>query len=384
VPAQPTRVLLFGQSEEDQRTTQRLLSEIPESRFEVECVPDAEAGLRAIRAGRADVCLVQDVGQEGLGLDFLQAAQAIGCRAPIILLAGQGGPIEDVTAIKVGAADCLPQSELTVSMLRRSIRHALERKQTAEALEHQAQELARSNAELADFAFLVSHDLKEPLRGIQQYSGFLLEDLAGRLDADSQSKLETIARLAERLEGLIESLLEYSRVGRVELAVAETDLQRVVAGVRESLQVRLEQENIEICVPRALPAVRCDSARVGEIFYNLITNAIKYNESPQKKVEVGYRLGEPLEGGADERARAATVFYVRDNGIGIPKRHLNSVFRIFKRLHSREKYGGGTGAGLTLVTKIVERHGGRIWVESELGKGSTFYFTLQPDEIRAS
>jgi light-regulated signal transduction histidine kinase (bacteriophytochrome) len=110
--------------------------------------------------------------------------------------------------------------------------------------------------------------------------------------------------------------------------------------------------------------VRADRARVGEIFYNLIVNAVRYNDKPGKWVEVGWAEGEP------------PVFYVRDNGIGIPEKHFDSIFRIFKRLHSRDRFGGGTGAGLTIVKKIVERHSGRIWLDSVPGEGTTFYFTL--------
>ncbi len=109
--------------------------------------------------------------------------------------------------------------------------------------------------------------------------------------------------------------------------------------------------------------------RIGEIFRNLIQNAVKYNDAGEKRVEVGW-------GGASDRN--PPVFFVRDNGIGIREKHLETVFKIFKRLHGRDKYGGGTGSGLTIVRKIVERHGGRIWIESEVGKGSTFYFTLGP------
>jgi light-regulated signal transduction histidine kinase (bacteriophytochrome) len=161
--------------------------------------------------------------------------------------------------------------------------------------------------------------------------------------------------------------LQFSRVGRVELSGQETDLNEVVRATLEPLQITLSEEKVEVRIPRPLPKVRCDRVRVGEVFHNLITNAIKYNDKLHKWVEVGYQGGD-----------GPTVFHVRDNGIGIPSRHHEAVFRIFKRLHGRDKYGGGTGAGLTIVKKIVERHGGRIWVESAPGEGTTFFFTLSP------
>jgi len=246
-------------------------------------------------------------------------------------------------------------------------------------VEHRTRELARrneelhqSNKELDDFAYIASHDLKEPLRGIHNFSNFLLEDYSDKLDDDGRSKLETLMRLTRRMETLIDSLLQFSRLGRVDLAMDRVDLNAIVVEVLESLAITLQEEKVEIRMPRPLPKVRADRARVGEIFANLVVNAVKYNDKPHKWIEIGTQNGSSSDGNAP-------VFYVRDNGIGIPEKHFDSVFRIFKRLHGREKFGGGTGAGLTIVKKIVERHHGRIWLESSPGEGTTFYFTLQEE-----
>ncbi|HYN21875.1 MAG TPA: ATP-binding protein [Thermoanaerobaculia bacterium] len=228
-------------------------------------------------------------------------------------------------------------------------------------------ELQQSNRELDDFAYIASHDLKEPLRGIHNYSMFLLEDYGDKLDGDGRAKLETLLRLTRRMEILIDSLLQYSRLGRVDLAIDDVDLNQILAEVMDNIGIPLKAEGAEVRVPRPLPTVRCDRVRVGEIFHNLIVNAVRYNEGPDKGVEVGFQNGLP---------DAPPVFYVRDNGIGIPAKHHDAIFRIFKRLHGRDRFGGGTGAGLTIVKKIVERHNGTIWVESEPGEGTTFYFTL--------
>ncbi len=251
--------------------------------------------------------------------------------------------------------------------------------------------LIRSNTELDDFAYVTSHDLKEPLRGIHNYSTFLLEDYSDKIDEEGKNKLQTLIRLTQRLESFINSLLYYSRVGRIDLAFAETDLDVGLHEVLDSLHVTLEEKNIDIRIPRPLPTLLCDQSRVVEVFRNLITNAMKYNDKPKKWIEIGYCLkGENSEvdkalsgnrngngpGGGDSEL----AFYVRDNGIGIREKHLDSVFRIFKRLHGRDKFGGGTGAGLTIVKKIVERHGGRVWVDSTFGEGTTFYFILQGEQ----
>jgi PAS domain S-box-containing protein len=253
-----------------------------------------------------------------------------------------------------------------------SVTDITERKAAEDRLRLYAKELealTRSNQELDDFAYIASHDLKEPLRGIHNYASFLVEDHGDKLGEDGRAKLETIRRLALRLENLIDTLLVYSRVGRVDLAVQETDLDEVVRDVLDSVSISLKEKNIEIRMPEPLPKVPCDQVRVAEVFRNLIGNALKYNDKPDKWIEIGCQR--PTNG--------ALRFYVRDNGIGIREKHIGAVFRIFKRLHGRDQYGGGAGAGLTIVKKIVERHGGRIWVESILGEGSTFYFTLQPE-----
>ncbi|MDZ7960747.1 MAG: ATP-binding protein [Aulosira sp. DedQUE10] len=231
-------------------------------------------------------------------------------------------------------------------------------------------ELQRSNDELDAFAYIASHDLKEPLRGIHHYSSFLIEDYDTILDEEGKSRLRTLIRLTQRMENLIDSLLHFSRMGRVELHIQPTGLNNLVQRVLDVLSARIEETGATIRIPRPLPVILCDRVQVSEIFTNLISNGIKYNDKPEKWVEVGYldpasTYEEPI------------TFYVRDNGIGIRDRHFESIFRIFKRLHGPSQYGGGTGAGLTITKKVVERHGGKIWVESTYGEGSTFYFTLQ-------
>jgi light-regulated signal transduction histidine kinase (bacteriophytochrome) len=228
-------------------------------------------------------------------------------------------------------------------------------------------ELERSNNDLDAFAYIASHDLKEPLRGIHNYSSFLIEDYGDTLNEAGKAKLQTLIRLTQRMEDLIDSLLHFSRLGRVDLSMQPTDINSVVKGNLDLLSARIEEMQVEIRIPRPLPTVYCDRIQIGQVFNNLIANAIKYNEQDQKWIEIGY-IDHPNQ---------PITFYVRDNGIGIREKHFDSIFRIFKRLHGPSKYGGGIGAGLTIAKKIVERHGGKIWVESNYGQGSTFYFSLQ-------
>jgi light-regulated signal transduction histidine kinase (bacteriophytochrome) len=185
-----------------------------------------------------------------------------------------------------------------------------------------------------------------------------------------------------RMDTLLDSLLHFSRVGRMELEFEAADLNTVVADAIEMAGVRRARNGgdspCSIDIPRPLPVVQCDSVRVCEIYSNLLANAMKYKRQAQAQIEVGYI-------GADEataRPNAPTasagqdIFYVRDQGIGIDQRHYEQVFRLFKRMHGSDEYGGGVGVGLTIVQKLVHRHGGRVWIDSALGVGTTFYFTL--------
>jgi light-regulated signal transduction histidine kinase (bacteriophytochrome) len=236
----------------------------------------------------------------------------------------------------------------------------------AEELGRLNRELAQSNIELDSFAYVAGHDLKEPLRGIHNYSGLLLKSAHDRLTDVERSRLDTVLKLTLRLDDLIESLLQYSRVGRIDMALRPVELNQVVREAMELLHPRIEESGATIQVTE-LPTVVCDPVRIREVFYNLILNALKYNDREDKRVEVGF-----LETGG--------MFFVRDNGIGIEAEHYEDIFRIFKRLHSRDEYGGGTGAGLTIARRVVERHGGKMWVESTPYVGSKFCFTLPATE----
>jgi two-component system, chemotaxis family, sensor kinase Cph1 len=245
-------------------------------------------------------------------------------------------------------------------------------------------ELARSVQELDSFAYAAAHDLKEPLRGIHNFSKLLLKGYGDKLDGVGQSRLQTLVRLANRMEALIEALHKFSRIGHAELNLQPLNLNHLLAQVLADLQVSYPNHRTEIRLCQTLPTVSADPILLREVFANLLTNAIKYNDKPQAWVEIGVTtddLGATQTIDATQTTNTtgakAPIFYVRDNGIGIQAWHLNSVFKLFKRLHEQHLYGGGTGAGLTIAQKTIERHGGRLWVESAYGEGSTFYFTLQ-------
>ena len=237
-------------------------------------------------------------------------------------------------------------------------------------------ELASSNEELDAFVYVASHDLKEPLRGIHKYAHQLME--ASPANEEERRKLDGLMRLTLRMDSLLDSLLHFSRVGREELTLEIVDLNEVLADALELVGSRTEDGRTEIVVPRTLPRIMCDRVRIREVLVNLLSNALKYNDKPAQRIEVGFI--DPYESaprqGFPDSTDGQRVYFVRDNGIGIAPRHFDQVFKMFKRLHGREEYGGGTGVGLTIVRKLVERHRGNVWLESTGGEGSTFYFTL--------
>lgn len=246
----------------------------------------------------------------------------------------------------------------------------------AEHLQRQSEELARSNRALDEFAHAASHDLKEPLRGIHTYATFLKQDYADQLDDRGRTMLDAMGGLSLKLEALIDSLLAASQVGRDELRLRSCALERIVWDALESLQVQLAGATVS--VEPDLPKLYCDPDRVVELYRNLLSNALKYNDKQDRRIRIG-QAGGPhgcVPAAAPYEVQNHPLLYVSDNGIGVPPQHHQRIFQMFKRLHAKDVYGGGSGVGLALVDKIVRRHGGWIWIESVPEHGSTFWFSL--------
>jgi len=253
------------------------------------------------------------------------------------------------------------------------VRDITRRKEAELEILRHTRALERSNKELDDFAYIASHDLKEPLRGIHNHARFLLEDNAEKLDSESVSRLSRLVYLSQRMERLVNDLLYFSRLGRHELAIQQTNVAEVIRDIESTLDVFFAERGARIVIGTTLPEIVCDKTRVTELFRNLITNAVKYNDKPEKTIEIGWLAEQATPEGHLERS----VFYVKDDGRGIDPEFHTEIFRIFKRLQGTSEKEEGTGVGLTFVKKIVERHGGKIWLQSELGKGTTFFFTLE-------
>ena len=231
-------------------------------------------------------------------------------------------------------------------------------------LKQKSEELERSNTELQQFAYVASHDLQEPLRKIKSFTELLADRYKNKLDEKADKYIGYIVDGATRMQGLIQDILSLSRVNtRVKMFKGIQSVHALQQALA-NLQFLIEKNHATIEYA-TLPAIVADDVQIIQLFQNLIGNAIKFHGKESPRILI-----------STERKNGAYIFSIKDNGIGIEPQYFDRIFAIFQRLHSRQEYSG-SGIGLAICKKIVERHGGRIWVESESGKGSTFFFTLQ-------
>jgi PAS domain S-box-containing protein len=257
-------------------------------------------------------------------------------------------------------------SLLGFSMVSRDIS---EQKRHLDAMERKTAELKRSNDELEQFAYVASHDLQEPLRMVASYTQLLAKRYAGRLDADAHEFIGFAVDGANRMQRLIQDLLAYSRVGSQGKELCPTSSEDALTRALVNLQPAIEKSGA-LVTHDPLPTVLGDDLQVTQLFQNLVGNAVKYHGLHAPKIHIG----------SGKNGNREWTFAISDNGIGIPSEHFDRIFVMFQRLHGRDEFGG-TGIGLTVCKKIVERHGGRMWVESKPGHGSTFRFTMPELEV---
>jgi PAS domain S-box-containing protein len=242
-------------------------------------------------------------------------------------------------------------------------KHHEELKMAQEQLEKSFAEVKRSNYELQRFAYVAAHDLQEPLRMVNIFSQLLEQQYKDNLDDKADEYIGFIVDGAHHMKQLIDDLLAYSRITTHAKELEPVNLEKVLNSVLSNLSVSLKENNVKIH-RGPLPILMADPTQIGQVFQNLLTNAIKFRGENEPVIEINAK-----------RDNDEWIFSVKDNGIGINREHQEQIFEVFRRLHTREDYPG-TGIGLSICQKIIIRHGGRLWVESELDKGSTFYFTI--------
>ena len=236
-----------------------------------------------------------------------------------------------------------------------------ERKRTEQQQAKLLKEVENINQELKDFAYIVSHDLKAPLRGIKALANWLSTDYADKFDEEGREQMNLLLSRVQRMHNLIDGVLQYSRVGRVKEEWVAVNLNTLVP---EVIDMVAPPQNVAITVENELPTIKCEETRIMQVFQNLLSNAVKHMDKPQGQIKVSCVEEDGF-----------WKFSVADNGPGIEQKHFEEIFKMFKTLSVRDEFEN-TGVGLTVAKKIVELYNGKIWVESKIGKGSTFFFTL--------
>jgi PAS domain S-box-containing protein len=293
-----------------------------------------------------------------------------------VLLEGHDAPEEMHTEVELGEGTARRSYDLALSPLRDRggrrrgsllvLHDVTERKRTERELIRQKAELARSNTELEQFAYLIAHDLRAPLRGINGFSHILLEDFADDLDEEGRDHLRRVRDAASRMGRLMDDLLELSRLTRAQMRHETVDLSALAREVAAELQKSQPERRAEFVVTDGLVA-EGDPGLLRVVLENLLGNAFKFTrKEPEARIEFGGEQGED----------GTACYYVRDNGVGFEAAYADKLFGAFQRLHGEEDFEG-TGIGLATVRRIVERHGGRVWAEGEVGEGATFFFTLE-------
>ncbi len=364
---QALRVLLV---EDDAADRILILRELSKGPFQVEsqAVQTPEDFRQQVRANPPDVILSDYNLGMWKGTEALEILRQEGVDVPLILVSGVLGDVTAVQCIKLGASDYVLKDRL--ARLPEAVRGALEeqklrreRQQAQADLAKKVEELARSNRDLEQFAYVASHDLQEPLRMVAAYTQLLAERYRGKLDENADKYIAYAVEGAVRMQALIQDLLVFSRVGHNGVEPTSVDCNTVMDEALQNLRAPMTESNAVINRGN-LPNVVANQTQLVQLFQNLIGNALKFR---------GERV--PVITISAEKREGMALFTVADNGIGIAAEHLDLIFVIFQRLHTRGEYGGN-GVGLAICKKIVEQHGGKIWAESRVGVGTTFRFTL--------
>lgn len=364
--AESYNLLLVDDGPEDRVLYRRLLGKSASARFNIrEASSVAEA--KKIADNDEFDCFVVDYNlPDADGMEFIRHlmddAQRRHGRA-IIMVTGQGSEEIAVEALKLGVDDYITKKNISDGIFVRPLLNAIERARLTSKILHYQNELERSNRELSDFTHTASHDLKAPLRRIASYCDMLTEDAEQRLNDEDKRILDRMRVNAARMQQLIDGLLSYSSVRFDTEDKTDCDVTALVNEIIDEFDPQISESNARV-INRGLPVIKAYPWRLRQLFSNLLSNALKYRGEAPPLIEM-----------TAEKSGKNYVFRVRDNGQGIDPQYHSLIFGDFKRLHTSDDIEG-TGLGLPICRKIVERHGGKIWVESVPGQGATFLFSL--------
>ena len=336
---------------------------------EYEVVETAEAFTTQIQKNTYDIILADFNLPSWNGMETTAILRREHLDIPVVLVSGALGETRAVECIKQGAADYVLKDHLL--RLPEVVRRAVREKELRDQNRQAQAELARSNRDLEQFAYVASHDLHEPLRMVAAYTQLLSERYQGKLDETADKYIHYAVDGALRMQRLVQDLLAFSRLGHGAGERRTVQCKAVVEMAVQNLRVAIEESHAEV-ICGDLPELVADASQLAQLFQNLIGNAIKFRGTQPPRIQV-----------EAEKVGREWIFSVTDNGIGIAPEHADIIFVIFKRLHSRTEYAGN-GIGLAICKKIVEHHGGRIWMESEPRRGTTFRFTLPVREREKS
>jgi signal transduction histidine kinase len=365
----PMKVLLIEDNPADARLLHEIFGEsvtIDAMITHVESMSEAESYV----ADHATDLIVLDLGlPDAQGLEAVRRTRMAAPNVPLVVLTCVDDDAIAVRALREGASDFLVKGQIEPRALLRTMHLALEREAHQEELLEQQRELERSNANLQQFAYAASHDLQEPLRMVISYTQLLAKRYRGKLDSDADEFIDFAVDGASRMQRLIRDLLMYSQVGNAGLILADVSSEHALGEALSNLGDVIEQSGARV-THDPIPIVMADEMQLIQLFQNLVGNAIKYQNGGIPLVHVS----------ANKIVGEKWMFSVQDNGLGIDPRYFERIFGMFQRLHGRNEYAG-TGIGLAICKKIVERHGGTISVASQPGHGSTFQFTLGECEV---